>query len=124
MNYYSFILQPRKNLTSQYEQSQTLEFIDTLRNILSKNVYSIKPIHYHSNIIFIFIPKDKLKTNTATIENFLSLGVTSGKILPLPDYLYNPLDFHTSYYSHALDSITLGDPGREYKRQKQSNDNY
>lgn len=114
-NYYSFIFQikpPHKKTgiyTSEYE------FTDALKDFVQNRHTILKPVNYVSNIKLAFIPKDALKINKETFRNWFYSSISSGKIISLPDYLKNPAHYHTHYYSHELDSITLGDPSRKYK---------
>lgn len=112
--YYSFIFKAKKPLKAG-GFSFKHEFINILEVVVGNNIHQLSPVHYHSDINFIFIQKDKLKMNNKIFLNWLSAGITSGKIISFPEYLKNPSYFHHTCYSHELDSITLGDPCREYK---------
>jgi hypothetical protein len=114
-DYYSFIFQARKPLNDRSYYSFKNEFIDILKNVVSNQIHQLSSVHYHSEIHLIFIQKDKITMNHKAFLNWFSAGITSGKLISLPEYLINPSNFHNSYYSHELDSITLGDPCREYK---------
>lgn len=112
--YYSFIFQARKPLKGG-GFSFKHEFTGILKDVLGNEIFQLSPVHYYSDINFIFIQKDKLNITHKTFLNWFSAGITSGKLISFPEYLKNPSDFHNAYYSHELDSITLGDPCREYK---------
>lgn len=114
-DYYSFIFQARKPLDDRSYYSFKNEFIDILKHVVSNNINQLSPVHYHSDINLIFIQKDKIYMSHKTFLDWLSAGITSGKIISFPEYLKNPSDFHSACYSHELDSIILGDPCREYK---------
>ncbi|MFV4746381.1 DUF6685 family protein [Citrobacter portucalensis] len=112
--YYSFIFHA-KNPQKAGGFSSKHEFTDILKDVVSNQIQQLSPVHYHSDINFIFIQKDELKMNNKTFLDWLSAGITSGKIISFPEYLKNPSNFHNACYSHELDSIILGDPCREYK---------
>uniref|UniRef100_UPI00300D9A9F DUF6685 family protein n=1 Tax=Serratia marcescens TaxID=615 RepID=UPI00300D9A9F len=111
--YYSFIVKPKKKSKSEILKS---DFLYALRQVLNCKVNTLIPVHYCSNVEFIFIRKQDLNIDMKLIESWLEYSKKCGKIILLAEYLTEPLKYHTKQYHHDLGRIYLGDPCREYKK--------
>ncbi|MBJ0209958.1 hypothetical protein JFK57_22565 [Escherichia coli] len=87
-DYWSFILNFRY-------QTNINTLFNLFNSLVSKHTDMLEPSHYHGNYRLFFVPKSQLKMNKYAFEYWYRNSVKNKKIIALPEYLENPLQFHT-----------------------------
>ncbi|EOL9011149.1 DUF6685 family protein [Cronobacter malonaticus] len=112
-DYFSFIFQ-NKTICDKYTSKPDFEY--ALQSFIKIRPDFLTQPNYINDTKIAFIPKKNLKGNKGIFQEWLELAIDSGKIIPLPRYMEDPLKFHKHDYSHGVDAITLGDPARKYQK--------
>ncbi|EMX1737755.1 hypothetical protein AAGK18_004645 [Salmonella enterica] len=87
-DYWSFILNFRY-------QTNINTLFNLFKDLVGKHTDMLEPSHYHGNYRLFFVPKSQLKMNRYAFEYWYRNAIKNKKIIALPEYLENPLQFHT-----------------------------